>query len=227
MHFADDVQSLYTAAAQHLRVSDKPKLEALKLRVARAKIYDNPITHLGLAELLNVSQEEADARFDDLRAAGFIESHFTHFAWVRFDPINRARSLAALGMIEANVALRCRYLDMEPMAPALDTLAAEIVAHSAKSDLLEVCLTAQRLFLALVAGMNAPDLFREYAALAKAGLTYAWSASLHDGVAAEFSHKMVGVVSALKRRDGVSAAKGITHLRSLSDKAVLAVPLSS
>jgi len=89
-----------------------------------------------------------------------------------------------------------------------------------------VCLAVQRLFLVLVATVNAPPLFREYAAYANASTAYAWSMAQHTGAAMHISDTVAGMVEALKNGDGVSAARAATYLRSMPAAAEkLAVPL--
>lgn len=227
MQIVDDIQTLYSEAAKELRTSDDAKLEALRLRIAQGDVLGTGITPALLARLLDETAEEAAAHFAALRSAGFIQSHFTQFSWANLDPQERARSLDILSMIEANVALRCRYLDMTPVLPALRRLARLIEKHAQSDELLEVCLAVQRLFLVLVATVNAPPLFREYAAYANASMAYAWSMSQDAGAAMHISDMIAGMVEALGKGDGVSAAKAATYLRSMPAAAEkLAIPLS-
>lgn len=226
MQIVDDIQTLYSEAAKELRTSDDAKLEALRLRIAQGDVFGTGITPALLARLLDETAEEAAAHFAALRSAGFIQSHFTQFSWANLDPHDWARTLDILSMIEANVALRCRYLDMTPVLPALQRLAGVIEQHAHNDELLEVCLAVQRLFLVLVATVNAPPLFREYAAYANASTAYAWSMAQDTGAAMHISDMIGGMVEALKKGDGVSAARAATYLRSMPAGAEkLAVPL--
>lgn len=226
MQIVDDIQTLYSEAAKELRTSDDAKLEALRLRIAQGDVFGTGITPALLARLLDETAEEAAAHFAALRSAGFIQSNLTQFSWANLDPHDRARTLDILSMIEANVALRCRYLDMTPVLPALQRLTGVIEQHAHNDELLEVCLAVQRLFLVLVATVNAPPLFREYAAYANASTAYAWSMAQDTGAAMHISDMIGGMVEALKKGDGVSAARAATYLRSMPAGAEkLAVPL--
>jgi hypothetical protein len=226
MQIVDDIQTLYSEAAKELRTSDDAKLEALRLRIAQGDVFGTGITPALLARLLDETAEEAAAHFAALRSAGFIQSNLTQFSWANLDPHDRARTLDILSMIEANVALRCRYLDMTPVLPALQRLTGVIEQHAHNDELLEVCLAVQRLFLVLVATVNAPPLFREYAAYANASTAYAWSMAQDTGEAMHISDMIGGMVEALKKGDGVSAARAATYLRSMPAGAEkLAVPL--
>ncbi|EJL24246.1 hypothetical protein [Novosphingobium sp. AP12] len=226
MQIVDDIQTLYSEAAKELRTSDDAKLEALRLRIAQGDVFGTGITPALLARLLDETAEEAAAHFAALRSAGFIQSSLTQFSWANLDPHDRARTLDNLSMIEANVALRCRYLDMKPVLPALQRLAGVIEQHAQNDELLEVCLAVQRLFLVLVATVNAPPLFREYAAYANASTAYAWSMAQNPGAAMHISDMICSMIEALKKGDGVSAARAATYLRSMpTGEENLAVPL--
>lgn len=226
MQIVDDIQTLYSEAAKELRTSDDAKLEALRLRIAQGDVFGTGITPALLARLLDETAEEAAAHFAALRSAGFIQSNLTQFSWANLDPQDRARTLDNLSMIEANVVLRCRYLDMTPVLPALQRLAGVIEQHAQNDELLEVCLVVQRLFLVLVATVNAPPLFREYAAYANASTAYAWSMAQDAGAAMHISDMIAGMVEDLKIGDGVSAARAATYLRSMpAAEEKLAVPL--
>jgi len=226
MQIVDDIQTLYTEAAKELRTSKDAKLEALRVRISQGDVFGTGITPALLARLLDETAEEAAVHFAALRSAGFIQSHFAQFSWANLDPQDRAHTLDILSMIEANVALRCRYLDMTPVLPALQRLAGVIKQHAQNDELLEVCLAVQRLFLVLVATVNAPPLFREYAAYANASTAYAWSMAQDTGAAMHISDTVAGMVEALKNGDGVSAARAATYLRSMPAAAEkLAVPL--
>lgn len=224
MQIVDDIQTLYHEAAKELCTSKDGKLEALRCRIAKGEVYGTGITLEMLAKLLDETADEAAAHFAALRSAGFIQSQFTQFSWAHLDPRDRARSLDILALIEANVALRCRYLDMKPILPALRRLARIIERHAQNDELLEVCLAVQRLFLVLVAAVNAPGLFREYAAYANASMAYAWSMSQEANVAMHISGMIAKMVDALGKNDGVSAARTATYLRSMPAK--IAIPLS-
>jgi hypothetical protein len=227
MKIVDDIQTLYNEAAKELRTSEDAKLEALRVRISQGDVLGSGITPALLASILNETEEEGAAHFAALRSAGFIQNHLTQFSWAHLDPQNRARSLDILSMIEANVALRCRYLDMNPILPGLERIAEVIEKHARNDELLEVCLAVQRLFLALVATVNAPPLFREYAAYANASMAYAWSMSQNAGAAMHISNMIASMLEALKMGDGVQAAKTATYLRSMPAAAEkLNVPLS-
>lgn len=227
MKIVDDIQTLYNEAAKELHTSKDAKLEALRVRISQGDVFGIGITPALLAKLLDETAEEAAAHFAALRSAGFIQSHLTQFSWAHLDPQERARSLDILSIIEANVALRCRYLDMTPILPALRRLARVIEKHAQDDELLEVCLAVQRLFLVLVATVNAPPLFREYAAYANASMAYAWSTSQEPGAAMHISYMIAGMVQALRKGDGEAAARAATYLRSMPSSAEkLAVPLS-
>jgi hypothetical protein len=227
MQIVDDIQTLYNEAAKELRTSEDAKLEALRIRISQGDVFGTGITPALLARLLDETADEAAAHFAALRSAGFIQSHLTQFSWANLDPQDRARSLDILSMIEANVALRCRYLDMKPVLPALERLVRIIATHAQNDELLEVCLAVQRLFLVLVATVNAPPLFREYAAYANASIAYAWSMSQETGAAMHISDMVADMVEALGKGDGLSAARAATYLRSMPTAGEkLAIPLS-
>ncbi|WP_103727369.1 hypothetical protein [Novosphingobium sp. HII-3] len=215
MEIQNDLTALYEEAARELRASNDAKLEDLKWRITRAQVYEHSITPALLAKLFNETPEWGTASFAALRTGGFIQHSLSQFGWVRLDPDSAAHYFDILAAIEAVVSLRCRYLDLRPVLPRLKMHLRAIDRHAKANDVFEVCLNAQRLFLVLVAAVDAPDLFRDYAAIAKASMVYAWCASLDENAAASVSTSMRTLVKALADHDGVTAARTATFLRGM------------
>jgi hypothetical protein len=213
MTTADEIQALYGQAAKDLSAGGDPRLEELKWRIARSELHDTPVKPELLADLFEETPEWGVSAFSDLRAGGFIQHQLTYFTWARFDARTKAYDFDVLAAIEAIVALQCRYFDFTPVLPALERIIAKIEDCAEREELLQVCINAQHLFLVLVAAVNSPDLFREYAALAKTSRAYAWSTSLREGAAGCISATLKGMVRALATKDGISAAKAATFLR--------------
>lgn len=227
MTTADDVQALYDQAAMDLCASGDPRLEELKWRIARAELHDPSVKPELLAGLFEETLEWGISAFASLRAGGFIQHQLTYFTWARLDTRTKSYDFDVLAAIEAIVALQCRYLDLTPILPAIERIAATIEECAERDELLEVCINAQHLFLVLVAAVNSPDLFREYTAVAKASRAYAWSTSLSDGAAGCISATIKGMVKALTIRDAVAAARAATYLRGTPMVAgVAAIPVS-
>lgn len=213
MTTADDVQALYDQAATDLCASGDPRLEELKWRIARAELHDHSVKPELLADLFKETLEWGVSAFAALRAGGFIQDQLTYFTWARLDARTKSYDFDILAAIEAIVALQCRYLDLTPILPAIEQLAATIEECAEREDLLKVCINTQHLFLVLVAAANSPDLFREYTAIAKASRAYAWSTSLSEGAADCISATIKGMVKALATQDAVTAARAATYLR--------------
>lgn len=213
MATADDVQALYDQAARDLCVGGDPRLEELKWRITKSELYDASVKPELIAELFHETPEWGISAFATLRAGGFIQHQLTYFTWARLDARTKSYDFDVLAAIEAIVAMQCRYLDLTPILPDLERLAAKIEECAKREELLDVCINAQHLFLVLVAGVNSPDLFREYTAIAKASRAYAWSISLSDGAAACISATVRRMVQALAAKDAVSAARAATFLR--------------
>ncbi|MGE4404345.1 hypothetical protein [Pseudomonas sp.] len=224
---ADLVQDLYAQAARDLCASGDPRLEELKWQIAKSELPGSPIKPESLADLFHETPEWGVAAFADLRAGGFIQHQLTYFTWAHLDVRTNAYDFDVLAAIEAIVAMQCRYLDLTPILPALERLAATIQEYAEREELLKVCLITQHLLLVLVAAVNSPELFREYTAIAKASRAYAWSTLLGDGAAARISATINGMVEALASRDAVTAARAATYLRGLpSIPGLSAIPAS-
>lgn len=215
MKTAEDVQALYDQAARDLYALGDPRLEELKWRIARSELRDHSVKPDLLAELFQETAEWGISAFAALRAGGFIQHQLTYFTWARLDARSKSYDFDILAAIEAIVALQCRYLDLAPLLPALERLAATIQGCAKRGELLKVCINTQHLFLVLVAAVNSPDLFREYTAIAKASHAYAWSTSLSEGAAACISDTIGRMVHALGVQDAVSAARAATYLRGM------------
>ncbi|GGN55343.1 hypothetical protein GCM10011349_31870 [Novosphingobium indicum] len=210
-----ELESFYREASEGLLPSRDPKIERMKCQIANCELAIEPVNPTKLAKMNDEGEEWGNAAFATLRANGFIDHHSGHFTWTRLDNESRVREFEILAAIEAVVLLRSQRLDMEPLVPSLEKQIELIRSQTGRAHALETCVQAQMLLLMLVASMNATELFREYASLAKSSWVYAWSASLGANAIEAMCSRAADIVKAVTNHDGLAAARAVTALRGV------------